>query len=103
MKDGNEIEIYYRFSKLDNIHQYCIVSRQSEIAYHNYWIFWLWYKMGASFTNKELKSFMILPYDLLWDENCKLIKEYKTVNRGTDLVVPAIRKHFNKLKTINYE
>ena len=100
MKAGIQIEIHYRYSNVDKTHEYSNVCRElSQTGYsRNCWIFWLWHKMGSQFTPKEMKQFKILPFANNWDENSKLIKEYKTVNTGVDMVIPAIRKHFLKIK-----
>ena len=99
MQDGNEIEIYYRWRELDKCHEYGVVCKQNEKTdYANYWIFWIWFKMGVAFGKSYRKKFRLIPYSNDWAENCKLIKSYKTVNNGTDRVVPAILSHFKKLK-----
>lgn len=92
-----QIKIYYRYCELDKRHEYGIVCKQSEVFYQNYWIFWLWFRMGEQLTKKEKKQFHISAYNCSWDKNEKLIKEYKTVNNGVDRIVPAIRNHFKKL------
>ena len=91
-----EIEIYYRYRKLDKEHQYMIVCQQSATEYCNHWIFWIWYKMGVAFGKN--RKFSILPYKITWDDSVKLIKVYKSCNTGTDRVAPAILAHFKKLK-----
>jgi len=97
---SKEIEIYHRWCEVDKQHEYGIVCRQNlNVEYANYWIQWIWYKLGDQLTKKEKKSFKILPFANTWDEKCKLIKSYKTCNSGTDRVVPAIRNHFKKLTT----
>lgn len=104
MKDGNEIEIYYRWCKLDKVHEYGVVCREQPQRHGstNSWIYWIWFKMGASLLQSlrknEKQKFRLLPYANTWDEKSKLIKEYKTVNNGTDRVVPAILRHFQKVK-----
>lgn len=104
MSEENVIEIYYRWCELDKIHEYSIVCKEKHSGFgwnENYWIYWVWYKMGVAFTHRELCKFRILPFSNTWDENCKLIKKYKTVNSGTDRVIPSIRNHFKKVKTKN--
>lgn len=96
---SNEIEIYYRYCDLDKVHEYSVVCKQRE-NYGNYWIYWVWFKMGKSLfqsmRKNEKQVFKLLPFANTWDEKCKLIKSYKTVNNGTDRVVPAIITHFKK-------
>ncbi len=94
-----EIEIYYRYSEFDKRHQYCVVCKQGEIYFHNYWIFWVWFKLGRGISEADSKRFELFPFKI--NDKCKLIKSYKTCNSGTDRVVKAIRKHFYfKLKVL---
>lgn len=96
----NEIEIYYRYCELDKTHEYSVVCKERLSG--NQWIYWLWFEMGASLLQglrkNEKQVFRLLPYPNTWDEKCKLIKSYKTVNNGVNRVVPAILNHFKKVK-----
>ncbi len=70
MKDGNEIEIWYRWNELDKTHEYSVVCRERhEYSYNvNGWIYWIWYKLGEQLTKKEKKSFRLYPFAMTWDE-----------------------------------
>lgn len=98
MKEGNEVEIYYRWCEVDKRHEYSVVCNERHDRGYcvNGWIYWIWYKMGVAF--KKRKDFRLLPFANTWDKKSKLIKEYKTVNGSTDRVVTAIKNHLKKIK-----
>lgn len=105
MKEGIEIEIWYRYCKLDRVHEYSVVCRERDKQANystNTWIFWIWYYMGESLMNglrkNEKQKFRLIPFANTWDESCKLIKEYKEINSG-HRIVPAILSHFKKVKS----
>lgn len=89
----NEIEIYYKWSDLDKAHQYFLVCKFSEHRYGNYWINWLWFKLGQQFpTGLPFRLFPFKGYD-----STRLIAQYKNPNNA-DKAVKAIQKHFSKFK-----
>lgn len=103
LKEGNWIEIHYRFCKQDKVHEYSVVCRELQPMPNivNSWIYWIWFKMGAtllqSMRKNEKQKFRILPFSNTWDADSKMIKAYKDINSG-HRVVPAILSHFHKHK-----
>lgn len=101
MKEGINIEVYYRYCKLDKIHEYNVVCKERPLQANyspNGWIFWVWYYMGIAFKDRPERGFRLMPFANTWDEKCKIIKSYKDINGGYERVIVAIKKHFDKVK-----
>ena len=59
MKDGNEIEIYYRWCKLDKVHEYGVVCREQPQRHEstNSWIYWIWEtKWGRHYFSRYART-----------------------------------------------
>lgn len=91
---GYEIEIYYRWNNIDKIHEYSVVTKFRSEVYGNYWVLYLWFRIGQLFHKKL--PFELFAYKMEWADQ-KLIKKYKSTD-SADRVPMVIFNHFKKVK-----
>ena len=97
--NGLIVDVSYKYSHLDNRHEFGVVFNHSDsmTEFYHIYIRWVWYYLGAAFG--DTKQFSLLPFSVY---DGKKIKSYKYCNdakRQAKLIVNAIS---NITKNIQY-
>ena len=84
------IKLFYRYSQLDKKHQYQIVA---ELSYFTQWV---WFYLGR--LTPEEWIFQIYSYEMTWDIQNKLLKEYKQTDarKVAWFILRRIIKHYKR-------